>query len=242
VWPPRPPVESRGMGAVAIIPARARSVGIPNKNLRHVGGLPLVVRTIRVATQVLSIDRIIVSTDSEQIADVARRSGAEVPFLRPASLAGDETATVAVIEDAVSRLEVMGAVVETVVTMQPTSPFCRPQTVATAIAMLEDVSVDSVATVAELGVPASVIGAIDGGRLVRCLPLSDDPRRQASPPAVRLTGAVYVSRRQLIGSGVLLGVGPAYVMTDGPEALDIDTLADLGMARRMVRKLPVSQG
>ena len=170
--------------------------------------MPLVVRTIRVAKQVSSVDRIIVSTDSERIAAVARRGGAEVPFLRPESLAGDETATVAVIEDVVSRLEAMGAVVETIVTMQPTSPFCRPQTVAAAIAMLEDASVDSVASVAELGVPASVIGAIDGGRLVRCAPTSDDPRRQASAPAVRLTGAVYVSRRHLIDSGALLGIVP----------------------------------
>ena len=203
--------------------------------------MPLVVRTIRVAMQVLSVERIIVSTDSERIAEVARRNGAEVPFLRPASLADDKTPTAAVIQDVVSRLEVMGAVVETIVTMQPTSPFCRPQTVATAIAMLEDVSVDSVASVAELGVPASVIGAIDGDRLMRCLPASDDPRRQASPRAVRLTGAVYVSRRHLVGSGVLLGDRPAFVMTDGPEALDIDTPADLAAARRMARKLPVPQ-
>ena len=228
------------MRAVAIIPARAGSVGIPGKNLRRVGGVPLVVRTIRVASQVPSIVRIVVSTDSPRIAELARRNGADVPFLRPPVLAGDEASTASVVEDAVVRLEEMGDAVETLITMQPTSPFCRPQTVTRAIGLLDEESVDSVATVTSLGMAASVIGTIDGDRLVRCLSQPGDARRQASPPAVRLTGAVYVSRRDLVGTGALLGDRPRFVMTEGPEALDIDTPADLALARRWARTMLVS--
>jgi len=103
---------------------------------------------------------------------------------------------------------------------------------------MADPTVDSSTTVSDTGVPASVLGTLRDGRFDLLAPRPDDARRQASPPVVRLTGAVYVSRRALLDAGRLLGDRPAAILTSGPEAIDIDTPEDLAEARRIHRRLP----
>jgi len=231
-------LESTGMRVVAVIPARAGSQRIPSKNLRLVGGRALVARTVDVARAVDEIDRVIVSTDSNRIAAVARRAGGEAPFRRPAALADDRAATVDVVRHAVEWLEQTSGTVDLVVTLQPTSPFCRVESVRAALQAMADPTVDSSTTVSDTGVPASVLGTLRDGRFDLLAPRPDDVRRQASPPVVRLTGAVYVSRRALLDAGRLLGDRPAAILTSGPEAIDIDTPEDLAAARRIHRRLP----
>lgn len=221
------------MHIIAVIPARAGSRGIPGKNLRLVGGRPLVARTVELARSVPGIDRVIVSTDSPRIAGTARRAGAETPFVRPARLSDDRSATVDVIRHAIEFVEGDGTTVDVVVTLQPTSPFCTPETVRTALDRLADPEVDSATTVSEVGLPASVLGTVSAGRFVALGQAARDVRRQASPALARLTGAVYVTRRALLDQGRLLGDRPAAVLTAGREALDIDTPADLAEARRL---------
>ena len=225
------------MQTIAVIPARAGSRGIPWKNLRRVGGRPLVVRSVEVARAVRGIDRVIVSTDGRRIASAARSAGAEVPFIRPAVLADDGAATVDVVRHAVAWVEAEGAPVDVVVTLQPTSPFCRPETVRAALDRMRDPTVESVATVAEVGLPISVVGTLVGDRLEMAWPPTGDTRRQASSPLVRLTGAVYVSRRALLDAGGLLGERTAPLLTTGAETIDIDDADDLAMARRTHRLL-----
>lgn len=224
------------MYTIAVIPARAGSRAIPGKNLRLVGGRTLLARTIDVARQVSAIERVIVSTDSRRIAAAAHRAGAEAPFLRPPQLSDDQANTVDVIRHAVAFLEEDGDPVDVVVTLQPTSPFCTPATVRLALERLSDPRVDSATTVAEVGLPVSVVGTVDAGRFITLAGASADVRRQSSPPLVRLSGAVYVTRRELLDQGRLLGDRPAVVVTAGPEALDIDTPADLAEARRHSRR------
>lgn len=218
---------------IAVIPARAGSRAIPGKNLRLVGGRSLLARSIEVARAVPEIDRVIVSSDSPRIISAARRAGAEAPFRRPAHLSGDEAPTIEVIRHAVTFLELEGRRVDVVVTLQPTSPFCTPASVRMALGHLADPAVDSATTVADVGLPASIVGTLEQGRFVALGSPGDDARRQASPSLARLTGAVYVTRRALLDHGRLLGERPASVMTAGPEALDIDTPADLAEARRL---------
>ena len=226
------------MRTIAVIPARAGSRAIPRKNLRLVGGRPLVARTVEVARSVAEIERVIVSTDSRRIASIARHAGAETPFLRPERLASDEAATVDVVRHAVEWIEADSGPVDLVVTMQSTSPFCRPQTLRLTLAAIsDDPEVDSVTTVAEVGLPLSVVGVIRADRFESLRKASADTRRQVSPPLVRLTGAIYVSRRALIDAGRLLGDRPAPIMTSGAEAIDIDDLDDLVAARRAHRQL-----
>jgi CMP-N,N'-diacetyllegionaminic acid synthase len=219
---------------LAVIPARGGSRGLPRKNLRRIGGKPMIAHTIEAALAARRVDRVVVSTDDPGIARVAERYGASVPFIRPAELARDDTATPPVIEHAVRQAEAAGQRVDVVVTLQPTSPFRDATAIDWAIELRERADAESAVSVATIGLPASIVGGVVDGRF-RPLPLppGTDLRRQASPPAVRLTGAVYVTTRRLLATGRLFDDQPVVIETSGPAALDVDVLADLRRARQM---------
>ena len=221
---------------LAVIPARGGSRGLPRKNLLLIGGKPMIAYTIEAALASRRIDQVVVSTDDDEIAEVARRYGGSVPFVRPARLARDDTATPPVVEHAVSHVEAGGGKVDVVVTLQPTSPFRDATAIDQAIELRERAAAESAVTVAAIDMPASIVGGLVDGRF-RPLPLppGTDLRRQAAPPAVRLTGAVYVTTRRLLAAGRLFDDAPVALTTDGAAALDVDDLADLQRARRMAR-------
>ena len=216
---------------LAVIPARGWSSALPRKNLRTVGGLPMIAWTIRAALGAYRVDRTVVSTEDEEIAGVARRHGAEVPFLRPLDLAGDDTPTLPVIEHAVRELEAAGGVVSAVVTLQPTSPLRGSDLIDEAVDLLASSGARSVVAVTPLAMPISVIGGVADGRF---LPASagGDVRRQAAPEAMRITGSIYVTSRELLAEGRLLDERPAALVTRGPAAIDIDDERGLRAARR----------
>ena len=217
---------------VAIVPARGGSRALPRKNLRRIGGRSLVELAVVVARASPSVDRVIVSTDDDAIAREAEHAGAEVPFRRPAELAGDEAPTIDVLRHACSALEAAGATIDIVVTLQPTTPHRTAELVETAISAVRDGGADSAVTVEDLGAPWSTVGYVDDGTFHRSAFAGADERRQASPPAARLTGAVYVTRRTLIEEGLVIGPRCAAVATGGASTIDIDSLADLVRARR----------
>lgn len=226
------------MLSVAVIPARAGSRGLPGKHLRLLGGIPMIAYTIRAALAADRVDRVIVSTNDEAIARVARAAGAEVPFRRPDELAGDATPTLPVVSHAVEWLEARGAAIEVVVTLQATSPLRGPAEIDATIALLDDPAVRSAVTVTPVGMASSILGTVREGRF-RAFLTAPDPRRQAAPPAVRLTGAVYVTRRNLLADGRLLDDAPAALLVEGASAIDVDDATDLAAARRYLR---VSRG
>lgn len=221
---------------LAVIPARGGSRGLPRKNLRQIAGKPMIAYTIGAALASRRVDQVVVSTDDAEIARIARRYGASVPFIRPAELARDETATPLVVEHAVRQVEAAGARVEVVVTLQPTSPFRDATVIDNAVDLFEETAAASAVSVTEIGLPASVVGGLIEGRF-RPLPLPPgaDLRRQAAPPTVRLTGAVYVTTRQLLAAGKLFDDHPAALLTSGAAALDVDDITDLRRARRLAR-------
>lgn len=114
---------------LAIIPARRNSKGIPGKNIKNLCGKPLIAYTIETALASVEIDRVVVSTDSSQIADISRHFGAEAPFLRPESIAGDTSPLQHVVEHTLSELATTGYVPSAIVLMYPTQPFRRVETV-----------------------------------------------------------------------------------------------------------------
>lgn len=226
------------MVTVAVIPARGGSRGLRQKNLRALGGEPMIAHTIRAAMNAEGIDRVVVSTEDQAIADVSRRCGAEVPFRRPAELALDSTPTEPVIEHAIRFLEAAGEIVDVVVTLQPTSPLRPASEIEKALGLLASLRARSVVSVTPIGFPASTIGLVVGGRFqVPRSPAGADRRRQASPPAMRLTGAIYVTLRSLLSEGRLLDDEPAALVTSGPSTIDIDDLDDLRAARRALARL-----
>jgi len=223
------------MLTLAVIPARGRSRGLPGKHLRLLGGEPMITHTIRAALGAQRVDRVVVSTDDPAIAGVARDAGAEVPYLRPEELATDETPTFRVIDHAVRALESDGESVSVVVTLQPTSPLRSAQEIDAAIALLDPPRVRSVVSVTALDLPASVVGGMVDGRYRSIqLPPGTDTRRQGSPGAVRLTGAIYVTTRGLLAEGRLVDDAPAAFLTDRRSGIDVDDARDLAAARRAV--------
>lgn len=222
------------MPTLAVVPARAGSRGLPGKHLRLVGGEPMVLHTLRTALAARRVDRVVVSTNDPAVAGLAQRHGVEV-IDRPASLATDEAATVSAVRHALRAAEASGERYDTNVTLQPTSPLRTAAQIDAAIAALEAPGVSSVVSVAMLDLPASVVGWLDDGRLRRA---SGTPpaRRQVSPPAVRISGGIYVTRRSLLERGRLLDAAPAALVVDPASAVDVDDAGDLAEARRQWRR------
>jgi CMP-N,N'-diacetyllegionaminic acid synthase len=226
------------MTVVAIIPARGGSRGLRAKNLRLLTGRPLIGFSIQAALASHEIDRVIVTTDSEAIADAARIAGADVPFLRPASLATDASPTIDAVVHAVEYLETTTPQeqIDLVVTLQPTSPFRTATHIDHAIDLVRQRGADSAVSVSALGLPASVIGYIEGDGAFVSAYVDGDLRRQAARPAARINGAIYISSRALLREHRLLGARPIAVVLEGAAGMDIDDAADLGAARRHLRR------
>lgn len=225
----------RSVATLAVIPARAGSIGLPAKHLRHIGGQPMIEHTVRAALAARSVTRVIVSTNDPAVARAARLAGAEVPFKRPAALATTDAPTVQAIQHAVAWAEADGMTVDLVVTLQPTSPLRSAAEIDAAVALLRDGRVRSAVSVARLGLPISVVGALDGPSFVRAATAERDTRRQASRPAVRLTGGIYVTRRSLLAEDRLIDDRPAALVVAQSSGIDVDTMDDLRAARRAWR-------
>ena len=228
---------------LAVIPARGGSKGLPGKNIRPLAGLPLIVHTIRLAQLCPEIDRCIVSTDDEEIAAVARAHGAEVPFIRPADLAQDDSPMWPVLQHALRDMERRtGDQFGSLLLLQPTAPGRLPQDVTDALQILE-ADEDAVGVVAVSEPPFNprwvCIEAKDG--YMKQLIPSDSTyvRRQDVPPVYRINGLLYLWRsRHLLGTS-----NPGYYDTRHrilvvPEqrAWDVDTSDDLAMLELMVRE------
>lgn len=117
---------------VAIIPARGGSKRIPRKNVKLFAGKPIIAYSIQAAQKCGLFDKIIVSTDDEEIAAIAHSYGAEVPFMRPSELSDDHTATIPVIAHAIQTLKENGAIIDSVCCIYATAPFIRPEDITTA--------------------------------------------------------------------------------------------------------------
>ena len=142
------------MRVLGIITARGGSKGVPGKNLKPLGGRPLIDYTIDAANDT-PLDRLILSTDDNKIAVVARGLGCEVPFMRPAELARDETPHLPVIQHAVQWLrDKENYSPDIVLTLQPTSPLRSSADIAAALRMLELSDADSVVSVNKVGAHA----------------------------------------------------------------------------------------
>ena len=221
------------MRFLGVIPARGGSKGVPGKNIRPLAGKPLIAWTIEAARDSGVLDRLVVSTDDDVIAAVARQFGAEVR-MRPAALAQDNTPTRPVLEHAARELEGEGDAFDAVVTLQPTSPLRLPRHISEACAQFAaDPKADSLVScvaVPHIFNPVSVMKRTADGYLENFLGGDAITRRQDKPQAFARNGAaVYVTRRSRIGDFVFGGKLLCYLM-DEEHSLDIDTLDDFAAA------------
>lgn len=223
------------MRIIAIIPARGGSKGVPDKNIRIVGGKPLIAWSIASALAEPGVDAVVVSTDSDAIADVARAAGAEVPFVRPAALARDETPTEPVLIHAVDALAAQGRSFDAVMLLQPTSPVRSAGLLARCIATMQEERADSLLTVTEnhhffWRDNGSVEALYDYARRPRRQDLTGDQRW------LRETGSVYLTRTALLlSSGNRLGGRIALCRTSEAESWEIDSLADFAIVETFLK-------
>jgi len=221
-----------------VIPARSGSKGLPGKNLRVLGKLSLIGHAVASARESARLTRFIVSTDSPALAEEARRHGAEVPFQRPAELASDQAGMVPVLQHAVRWLEAAGARPDLVVTLQPTSPFRTGDDIDRTIAKLIDTGSDSAQTVTEAGYHPFFMKTLEGDRTVALFADGHKyVRRQDAPPVYQPSGAVYVTRRDvLMNEGRVLGADNRGIVQGFEAAVNIDTEWDFLLAELILAK------
>jgi CMP-N,N'-diacetyllegionaminic acid synthase len=225
---------------LGLVPARGGSKGVPGKNVKPLAGHSLLDYTARAARESGVIDRMILSTESPEIADAGRRAGLEVPFMRPASLAADDTPMVPVIEHALAELTRQGWSPEIVVLLQPTSPLRRPDHIRAAVKLLRETGADSVVTVVEVPrhMSPDYVMRIEDGRLKTFLPDGERvTRRQDARPAYSRDGTVYAFRRSTVEkSGGIYGGDCRPLLIDPSDSLSIDSPADWDEAERLLSR------
>ncbi len=224
---------------LAIIPARGGSKGVPGKNILPLLGRPLIAYTIEAARKACLIGRVLVSTDDPKIAEVAARSGAEVPFLRPPELARDETPTLPVLQHVLNQLKATeGSEPEIIVLLQPTSPLRRAQDIDEAMALLGETGADSVVSLCVTEHPPFWMKQLEGDRVLPFLKNAPEyTRRQDMPPVYRLNGAIYVTRRRvLMEENRILGRDTRGLVMDAESSVDIDTPLDLKIAALIMQE------
>lgn len=226
------------MALIAIIPARGGSKGVPRKNLQEVGGRSLLVRAVEACLGAPAIARTIVSTEDAEIAEAARRAGAEVPFLRPAEFASDTAATIPVLQHAIAALEAEGARISGIALVEPTSPFRNSAHVQAAARRFTEGDCRAVLSVMPLTrKPENIF--IKDRHLRRYIEKPDlrYARRQDMAHLCRLNSALYVvGRDDLIGHATLSPEPLGWIEMSELESFNIDSPIDLEMADFLARK------
>ncbi len=235
--------------ALGVIPARGGSKGLPGKNLRKLGALSLIGHAVASAREAALLARFIVSTDSPEIAEEAKRHGAEVPFLRPAELATDQAGMLPVLQHAVRWLESSAGVrPDMIVTLQPTSPFRTGVEIDATITKVIDTGSDSAQTLSEASYHPYFMKTLDGDRTMALFPDGHKyVRRQDAPPVYQPSGAVYVTRyATLMEQGHILGDDNRGVIMGFEPSVNIDTEWDFLLAELLLREgrvvLPPGRG
>lgn len=184
---------------LAVIPARGGSTGIPHKNIRTFAGKPLIVHTIDAAQHAPSVNRIIVSTDSEEIAGVAKSAGAEVPFLRPAELATGTSKVADAVIHLLGRLKKEESYEPThILLLQPTSPLRTAGDIESAVRLFSSSGADSLVSVCRT---ENILMTKDGDTLTIANPdMLSNPNRQELPAYFKLDGSMIY----LVATAMLL--------------------------------------
>ena len=225
---------------LGVIPARGDSKGIPRKNLAPLAGKPLLLYTCEAAKKSALLTRTIISTDNEEIAEAGRKSGVDVPFLRPKELAKDETPILPVLQHILTELQKAGESYDAVVLLQPTSPLRTAMHIDDAVRLFEDSGADTVVSVIEVPHrynPSSLM-KMDGDTLI---PYRDGDmvlRRQEKEQLYARNGpAILIVRsRVLLEDETLYGKKCKPYVMDRLSSADIDDEIDLAMTEILLSR------
>jgi N-acylneuraminate cytidylyltransferase len=227
------------MRTLAVIPARGGSKGLPGKNLQPLAGVPLIEHSIRLAGLCPEVDRLVVSTDSDEIAGVARAAGAEVPFIRPAALARDDTPMLPVLRHVLRELDPEGEAYDLLLLLDPTSPGRLPEDVARAHALLaNDAEADGVVAVSEPSFNPIWHAVVESdGYMEQLLPAGRRyGRRQDLPRVLRINAALYLFRSSFLRGVHETWLDGCHLMLEIPDerAVHIDDRRDLELCELLV--------
>lgn len=222
---------------LAIIPARGGSKGIPEKNIIDLCGMPLIAYSILAAKKSKYIDRVIVSTESDVIKDVAISYGAEVPFLRPAEFAGDTSKTIDCVLYTIDTLQASGDCYDYVVLLQPTQPIRHATFIDDAITTLIDSGHPSLVSVCPVTEHPILMRTMDSdGILHSLLSVPSTVRRQDFPMVYRVNGSIYINRiDNTLNADTSLNDNQLAFPMESEYSYDIDTLEDLQATAEYIR-------
>lgn len=223
---------------LALITARGGSKSVPKKNIRLVAGKPLIAWTIEAAKSCKSLNRVVVSTDDEEIAQAAREWGAEVPFIRPSELAQDDSPHIPVVTHAVEWMESHESMrSDYVLLLQPTSPLRSSNDIDDSIRLALEHDADSVVSVCEAPYHPYLAKNIVNGRLEDFMPSPEGYlARQALPQSFVNNGAIYLVRRDVLMERETLYTDDSYAyLMPAERSLDIDTPWDLHLAELILK-------
>ncbi|MFN8526419.1 MAG: acylneuraminate cytidylyltransferase family protein [Chloroflexota bacterium] len=237
-------MTDRPLRALAVIPARGGSKSVPRKNVKLLGGRPLIHWSILAAQKSVELDRCIISTDDQEIAQVARQAGGEVPFMRPAEFAQDSTPDLPVFTHALAWLaEHEGYQPDILVHLRPTLPFRRAAQIDDVVRLMRETGADCVKSIyPEEHHPHKmwrmhdgVLGPYEDTPLWR--QFGPDCARQTLPPVYWSAGLVDAFRREVALAGSTIGKHVVPYLVDPEPCVDLDTERDFIIAEAVLREL-----
>lgn len=235
--------EERKPSAVALIPARSGSKRVPNKNIRPLAGHPVIAYSIAAAVDSGVFDAVVVSTDSQEYANIARHYGAEIPFMRPTEYSGDRSPDIEFVEYTLKRLADEGRPFDCFSILRPTSPFRRSDTIHRAwSALLAEEGVDSLRAVEKCHEHPGKMWIIRGGRMSPLLPFGppEQPWHSSQYPSLP---EIYVQNasleiawsRVVFAGRTIAGNVLMPFLTEGYEGFDVNQPYDWWLAEQLVR-------
>lgn len=225
---------------LGVITARGGSKGVPRKNIRPLGGKPLIAWTIEAANGAKLLTDCIVSTDDAEIAEVSKRCGGRAPFMRPAELATDAAKSIPVVLHALEWMrEHEAAEFDAVMILQPTSPFRTAEDIDACIATLEETGADSVMSMVKLtDMSLAKLKRLDGDRIIPYVETegTESRSRHDLPDVYKRNCAIYLTRAACLLRNDLFGVDSrAHVMPDD-RSIDINTPLDFAFAEFLAER------
>lgn len=192
----------KNKSVIAVIPARSGSKGLPGKNIRDLCGKPLIAWSIEKAKQSDAVDTVLVSTDSQEIAGIATKYGAAVPFIRPSELAYDESPTIDVLEHALDWYrDNRNIEFDIIVLLEPTSPLREDKDIENMLSILleNESEYDAIVSVGEVSEHPSIMKRLEGSRMEPfCQELVQTTRRQDNIPAYFPYGVGYIVKTETL--------------------------------------------
>lgn len=219
------------MSSIAIIPARSGSKRIPHKNIKDFLGKPIISYPINSATESSCFDEVMVSTDSQEIADIAKSCGASVPFLRSPKNSDDHAGTATVVSEALSEYQRLGKTFSYVCCLYPTSVFVTPQMIQQAVEIIQQASVDGVATFTPYDQPIErAFQIVDNHATIRN-PKFNHIRTQDLVPSYHDAAQLYFLKvPAFLNENTMFPQNCGSIIIPSTQVQDIDTAEDWALA------------